>query len=77
MITDKQGTIKKFDIADNLGARFKVNGVLVKDQKSREVKIVGDGKNYSAVIVVDHGGNGIKTKTENHNQKPIIPTEKK
>lgn len=68
-IVAANGKIKSFEISDNLGARFKVDGVLVKDQKSKEVKIVGDGKNYEAVIVVDHGKGGIKSKTDTHNQQ--------
>lgn len=70
--TDNKGRIKVVYISNYMAARFKVNGVLVKDDKSKEVKLLGDGKNYSTVIVVDTGKGGIKAKTEVHNQKPTL-----
>lgn len=73
---DSYGRVKPFYIADNLGARFKINNVLIKDSKSKEIKIVGDGNNYSAVIVVNDGKGGIKSKTEIHSQQANVPQQK-
>lgn len=70
LITDKKGKIKKVKVCSYMGARFKVNGVLVKDKNNKEISLLGDGKNYTSVIVVNNGKGGIKSKTDIHNQTP-------
>lgn len=75
LITDQKGKIKKVKVCNYMGARFKVNGVLVKDKNNKEISLLGDGKNYASVIVVNNGKGGIKSKTDIHNQEPI-PSQK-
>ncbi|MBF4454496.1 hypothetical protein IRT38_03640 [Acinetobacter sp. SK-43] len=70
LITDQKGKIKQVKVCNYMGARFKVNGVLVKDKNNKEISLLGDGKNYASVIVVNNG-KGIKSKTDIHNQEPI------
>ena len=70
LITDKKGKIKKVKVCSYMGARFKVNGILVKDKNNKEISLLGDGKNYASVIVVNNGKGGIKSKTDVHNQTP-------
>ncbi|HAV5337427.1 hypothetical protein ABTA49_07180 [Acinetobacter baumannii] len=71
LITDQKGKIKKVRVCNYMGARFKVNGVLVKDKNNKEISLLGDGKNYASVIVVNNGKGGIKSKTDIHNQESI------
>lgn len=70
LITDQKGRIKKLKVCNYMGARFKVNGVLVKDKNNKEISLLGDGRNYASVIVVNNGKGGVKSKTDIHNQKP-------
>lgn len=70
LITDQKGKIKKVKVCSYMGARFKINGVLVKDKNNKEISLLGDGKNYASVIVVNNGKGGIKSKTDVHNQTP-------
>ncbi|MGO3384230.1 MAG: hypothetical protein ACTIMQ_05695, partial [Acinetobacter guillouiae] len=70
LITDQKGRIKKLKVCNYMGARFKVNGVLVKDKNNKEISLLGDGRNYASVIVVNNGKGGVKSKTDIHNQTP-------
>lgn len=69
LITDQKGKIKKLKVCNYMGARFKVNGILVKDKNNKEISLLGDGKNYTSFIVVDNGEGGVKSKTDIHNQQ--------
>ena len=80
LITGPKGRIKKIKVCNYMGARFKVDGVLVKDKNNKEVSLLGDGKNYASVIVVNNGKGGVKSKTDVHNQAlppiaPLIPSK--
>ena len=72
LITDQKGKIKKLKVCNYMGARFKVNGILVKDKNNKEISLLGDGKNYASVIVVNNGKGGVKSKTDVHNQTPPV-----
>lgn len=76
LVTDSKGRIKQLKICNYMGARFKVNKVLVKDKDNKEVSLLGDGNNYSTFIVVNNGKGGIKSNTATHNQTspPIVPS---
>ncbi|MDR0234741.1 hypothetical protein [Acinetobacter sp.] len=74
LITDQKGKIKRLKVCNYMGARFKVNGILVKDKNNKEVSLLGDGKNYASVIVVNNGKGGVKSKTDIHNQTPPSPS---
>lgn len=76
LIVDKKGKIKKLKVCNYMGARFKVNGILVKDKNNKEISLLGDGKNYASVIVINNGKGGIESQTDVHNQAPH-PIEKK
>lgn len=75
LITGPKGRIKKLKVCNYMGARLKVDGVLVKDKNNKEISLLGDGKNYASVIVVNNGKGGVKSKTDVHNQAlpPIAP----
>lgn len=70
LLTDNQGRIKSFLVQDGWGARFTVDGQKVYDNKGKEVMLIADGENSSAVIVVANGIGGIKSKTSTHIQEP-------
>lgn len=72
LITNNKGEIRSILVADGWGARFTVDGVSVKDDQGKELMLIADGKNHSAVIVVNNGKGGIKSKTDIHNQQPTI-----
>ncbi len=71
LITNNKGEIRSILVADGWGARFSVDGVSVQDDKGKELMLIADGKNHTAVIVVNNGNGGIKSKTDLHNQQPI------
>lgn len=75
LIINEQGKIKSFLVADGWGARFTVDGIQVKDELDKEVMLIADGKNHSAVIVVNNRKGGIKSKTDIHNQQ-VTPSQK-
>ncbi|ATZ68073.1 M23 family metallopeptidase [Acinetobacter haemolyticus] len=76
LITNNDGEIRSVLVADGWGARFSVNEISVKDDKGKELMLIADGKNHSAVIVVNNGKGGIKSRTDVHNQEPTAPQQK-
>lgn len=76
LIINEQGKIKSFLVADGWGARFTVDGIQVKDELDKVVMLIADGKNHSAVIVVNNRKGGIKSKTDIHNQQVTTPSQK-
>ena len=67
---DSKGRMKQLKVCNYMGARFKIDGVLAKDKNNKEISLLGDGNNYSLVIVVNNGKAGLSSKTEIHNQQP-------
>ncbi|WP_109439728.1 M23 family metallopeptidase [Acinetobacter haemolyticus] len=76
LITNNDGEIRSVLVADGWGARFSVDEISVKDDKGKELMLIADGKNHSAVIVVNNGKGGIKSRTDVHNQEPTAPQQK-
>ena len=77
LITNNKGEIRSILVADGWGARFTANGAPVKNDKGKELMLIADGKNHSAVVVVNNGKGGIKSKTDVHNQQPTVSQPQK
>lgn len=77
LISDNKGMIRSFLVQDGWGARFSVDGVSVKDEQGKELMLIADGKNHTAVIVVNNGKGGIQSRTDIHNQQPAVSQPQK